>query len=76
MLFGPISSVLQSRATKIQESLEAAERVKNEADESAEKLEKEIKLAILKKATLMEKEGFQKYYEEKGKHKGSKKFQR
>ncbi len=40
------------------------------------KLEKEIKLAILKKATLMEKEGFQKYYEEKGKHKGSKKFQR
>ena len=40
------------------------------------KLEKEIKLAILKKATLMEKEGFQKYYEEKGKNKGSKKFQR
>ena len=27
------------------------------------KLEKEIKLAILKKATLMEKEGFEKYYE-------------
>ena len=34
------------------------------------KLEKEIKLAILKKATLMEKEGFQKYYEKKGKDKG------
>ncbi len=34
------------------------------------KLEKEIKLAILKKATLMEKEGFQKYYEKKGKTKG------
>ena len=34
------------------------------------KLEKEIKLAILKKATLMEKEGFQKYYETKGKNKG------
>ena len=33
------------------------------------KLEKEIKLAILKKATLMEKEGFDKYYEEKGKNK-------
>ena len=33
------------------------------------KLEKEIKLAILKKATLMEKEGFSKYYEEKGKNK-------
>ena len=45
LLFGPISSVLQSRATKIQESLEAAERVKNEADESAEKLEKENNLA-------------------------------
>ena len=29
------------------------------------KLEKEIKLAILKKATLMEKEGFQRYYEKK-----------
>ena len=35
------------------------------------KLEKEIKLAILKKATLMEKEGFQKYYETKGKNKGT-----
>ena len=34
------------------------------------KLEKEIKLAILKKATLMEKQGFQKYYEEGGKNKG------
>ncbi len=34
------------------------------------KLEKEIKLAILKKATLMEKEGFQKYYEKGGKNKG------
>ena len=33
------------------------------------KLEKEIKLAILKKATLMEKEGFDKYYEEQGKNK-------
>ena len=33
------------------------------------KLEKEIKLAILKKATLMEKEGFKKYYEEGGKNK-------
>ena len=32
-------------------------------------LEKEIKLAILKKATLIEKEGFQKYYETKGKNK-------
>ena len=31
------------------------------------KLEKEIKLAILKKATIMEKEGFQKYYEKKEK---------
>ena len=46
LLFGPISSILQSRATKIQESLEAAEKVKNEADESAEKLEKEINIAI------------------------------
>mgnify|MGYP001177014499 FL=1 len=35
------------------------------------KLEKEIKLAILKKATLMEKEGFQKYYEKTGKFKGT-----
>ena len=35
------------------------------------KLEKEIKLAILKKATLMEKEGFQKYYERKGKNKAT-----
>ena len=34
------------------------------------KLEKEIKLAILKKATLMEKEGFKKYYEREGKNKG------
>tara|TARA_B100000963_G_scaffold189909_1_gene165249 strand:+ start:354 stop:932 length:579 start_codon:yes stop_codon:yes gene_type:complete len=34
------------------------------------KLEKEIKLAILKKATLMEKEGFQRYYEKGGKNKG------
>ena len=33
------------------------------------KLEKEIKLAILKKATIMEKEGFQKYYEKSGKFK-------
>ena len=33
------------------------------------KLEKEIKLAILKKATLMEKEGFQRYYEKSGKDK-------
>ena len=33
------------------------------------KLEKEIKLAILKKATIMEKEGFQKYYEQGGKNK-------
>ncbi len=34
------------------------------------KLENEIKLAILKKATLMEKEGFTKYYETIGKNKG------
>ena len=34
------------------------------------KLEKEIKLAILKKAALMEKDGFQKYYEQTGKNKG------
>ena len=34
------------------------------------KLEKEIKLAILKKAALMEKEGFEKYYEKEGKNKG------
>ena len=34
------------------------------------KLEKEIKLAILKKATLMEKEGFEKYYQQGGKKKG------
>ena len=34
------------------------------------KLEKEIKLAILKKATLMQKEGFQRYYEKTGKNKG------
>ena len=34
------------------------------------KLEKEIKLAILKKATLMEKEGFEKYYETTGKNRG------
>ncbi len=34
------------------------------------KLEKEIKLAILKKATLMEKEGFERYYEKTGKNKG------
>ena len=33
------------------------------------RLEKEIKLAILKKATIMEKEGFQKYYEKTGKNK-------
>ena len=32
------------------------------------KLETEIKLAILKKATLMEKEGFKKYYEKTGKN--------
>ena len=34
------------------------------------KLEKEIKLAILKKAALMEKEGFKNYYEKEGKNKG------
>ena len=34
------------------------------------KLEGELKLAILKKATLMEKEGFQRYYEKRGKNKG------
>ena len=34
------------------------------------KLEKEIKLAILKKAALMEKEGFEKYYQKEGKNKG------
>ena len=45
LLFGPISSMLQSRSEKIKESLEAAEKVKNEADESAEKLEKEINSA-------------------------------
>ena len=33
------------------------------------KLEKEIKLAILKKAAIMEKEGFQRYYEKVGKNK-------
>ena len=33
------------------------------------KLEKEIKLAILKKAAIMEKDGFQKYYEREGKNK-------
>ena len=33
------------------------------------KLEKEIKLAILKKATIIEQEGFDKYYEKKGKNK-------
>ena len=33
------------------------------------KLEKEIKLAILKKAAIMEKDGFQKYYEKTGKNK-------
>ena len=33
------------------------------------KLEKEIKLAILKKAAIMEKDGFQKYYEKEGKNK-------
>ena len=33
------------------------------------KLQKEIKLAILKKATIMEKEGFQRYYEKSGKNK-------
>ena len=33
------------------------------------KLEKEIKLAILKKATIMEKDGFEKYYEKEGKNK-------
>ena len=33
------------------------------------KLEKEIKLAILKKATIMEKEGFDSYYEKIGKNK-------
>tara|TARA_B100001057_G_scaffold152643_1_gene152703 strand:- start:169 stop:738 length:570 start_codon:yes stop_codon:yes gene_type:complete len=33
------------------------------------KLGTEIKLAILKKATLMEKDGFDKYYEKKGKNK-------
>ena len=32
------------------------------------KLQKEIKLAILKKAALMEKEGFKKYYEKTGKN--------
>ena len=34
------------------------------------KLGKEIKLAILKKAALMEKEGFKRYYEKEGKNKG------
>ena len=34
------------------------------------KLEKEIKLAILKKAALMEKQGFEKYYQKEGKNKG------
>ena len=34
------------------------------------KLEKEIKLAILKKAALMEKDGFEKYYQKEGKNKG------
>ena len=33
-------------------------------------LNQEIKLAILKKATLMEKEGFQRYYEKDGKNRG------
>ena len=33
------------------------------------RLEKEIKLAILKKATIMEKEGFERYYEKYGKNK-------
>ena len=34
------------------------------------KLGREIKLAILKKAALMEKEGFKRYYEKEGKNKG------
>ena len=34
------------------------------------KLEKEIKLAILKKAALMEKQGFEEYYQKEGKNKG------
>ena len=43
---------------------------KCETNKVKSKLEKEIKLAILKKATLMEKEGFQRYYEKGGKNKG------
>ena len=45
LLFGPISTMLQTRSEKIKESLEAAEKVKNEADESAQKLEDEINAA-------------------------------
>ena len=43
---------------------------KCETNKVKSKLEKEIKLAILKKATLMEKEGYQRYYEKGGKNKG------
>ena len=40
-----------------------------ETNKVQSKLEKEIKLAILKKATIMEKEGFERYYEKEGKNK-------
>ncbi len=45
VLFGPINKILQTRAKKIQESLDMAESVKLEATESAEKLEAEINKA-------------------------------
>ena len=45
VLFGPINKILQTRAKKIQESLEMAESVKQEATESAERLESEINKA-------------------------------
>ena len=48
-------------------SLYKCENCKTNKIES--KLEKEIKLAILKKATIMEKEGFDSYYEKIGKNK-------
>ena len=48
----------------------SSRNIRRDGIEKVKKLEKEIKLAILKKAALMEKDGFKKYYEQVGKYKG------
>ena len=65
-----LSNEIRADAVEVVVFEKVCEIQKCKTNKVQSKLEKEIKLAILKKATLMEKQGYQKYYEEGGKNKG------